>query len=70
METVMPKHYDETGNMPNNSKSNRSGKLSDTDSGSKGSNKGATGGLTKSNEMRSDVTKTPNTKNMYPDGLA
>ncbi len=66
----MPRHYDETGNMPNNSKSNRSGKLSDTDSGSMGSNKGATGGLSKKSDMRADVVKTPNTKNMYPNGLA
>lgn len=66
----MPRHYNETGNMPNNSKSNRSNKLSDTDSGSMGSNKGATGGLVKSDEMRSDVTSKPSSKNPYPDGMA
>ena len=32
------------GNMPNNSKKNRSANLSDTDSGSMGSNHGKTGG--------------------------
>ena len=55
------------GRMPNESKS---GKYSDTDSGSMGSNHGATGGLKKSNEMRADVVKKPSTKNPYPDGMA
>ena len=64
----MPK--DKYGNMPNNSSGNRSGRMSDTDSGKGGSNHGATGGLKKSSEMRSDVTKTPTTKTMYPNGLA
>lgn len=35
-----------------------------------GTNTGKTGGLKKSNEMRSDVTATPSHKNMYPNGLA
>lgn len=64
----MPK--DNYGNMPNNSKKNRSGTLSDTDSGAGGSNKGASTGLKKSNEMRADVTKQPSNKNQFPNGLA
>lgn len=60
---------DKNANMPNNAPKNRSAG-GDADSGSMGSNHGATGGLKKSNEMRADVTKTPNTKNMYPKGLA
>lgn len=54
--------------MPNSGKGRT--KHSDTDSGSKGSNHGATGGLNKSNEMRSDTTKTPSTTNRYPNGMA
>ncbi len=61
----MKKKY---GRMPNAGK--KSGNYSDTDSGSMGSNKGATGGLNKSSEMRADVTKTPSTTNRYPNGLA
>ena len=58
------KHY----GMPNSGKGG--GKHSDTDSGAGGSNKGATGGLKKSSEMRSDTTKTPDTTNRYPNGMA
>ena len=54
--------------LPNKSKG--SGKYSDTDSGSMGSNKGASTGLKKSTEMRGDVTKQPSNKNLYPNGLA
>ncbi len=57
------------GGMPNNSKKG-STKYSDTDSGSMGSNKGASTGLKKSSEMRADVTKQPSNKNPYPNGLA
>jgi hypothetical protein len=60
---------DKYGNMPNNSKKG-STQHSDTDSGKMGSNHGATGGLKKSNDMRADVTKTPDNKNPYPRGLA
>ncbi len=60
---------DKYGNMPNNSKKG-STKYSDTDSGSMGSNKGASTGLKKSSEMRADVTKQPSNKNPYPNGLA
>ena len=35
-----------------------------------GTNKGASGGLKKSDEMRADVTKSPTTTNRYPRGLA
>ncbi len=35
-----------------------------------GSNKGASTGLKKSDEMRADVTASPSNKNPYPDGLA
>lgn len=34
------------------------------------SDHGKTGGLRKSNEMRSDVTKSPTTKHPYPHGMA
>ena len=54
--------------MPNSGKSGT--KHSDTDSGSMGSNKGASTGLKKSDEMRADVTKQPSNKNPYPNGLA
>jgi len=51
--------------MPNSgSKSHAAG------SGKSGSNTGKTGGLKKSNEMRSDVTKTPSSPNHFPNGLA
>lgn len=42
----------------------------DADSGSMGSNKGASTGLKKSNDMRADMTKQPSNKNPYPNGLA
>lgn len=48
--------------MPNEGKKSKSGSM--------GSNKGASTGLKKSNEMRSDVTKAPSNKNPYPNGLA
>lgn len=57
---------EQNARMPNKSNA----KYSDTDSGSRGANHGATGGLKKSNEMRSDVTKTPDTTNRYPRGLS
>ena len=53
--------------MPNKSVST---KFSDTDSGSMGSNHGSSTGLKKSNEMRSDVTKAPDNRNPYPNGMA
>lgn len=59
--------YGKNSRMPN---SKGGTKHSDTDSGAMGSNKGATGGLKKSNEMRADVTKKPTTTNRYPNGLA
>ena len=43
---------------------------SDTDSGSGGSNHGASTGLMKSNEMRADVTNQVSNDNPYPDGMA
>ena len=64
----MTKHYG-SNSMPNSGKSSGANR-SDTDSGSMGSNKGATGGLKKSDEMRADVTKKPTTTNRYPHGLA
>ena len=63
----MAKNYGNS-RMPN--KSSGGGKHSDTDSGSMGSNHGASTGLRKSNEMRSDTTKAPSNKNRYPNGLA
>ncbi len=48
--------------MPNDSKGNSPKKS--------GTNTGATGGLKKSSEMRSDVTKTPTHPNHFPNGLA
>lgn len=56
------------GNMPNNSKGNRSSKLSDAGPG--GTNQGATGGLRKENPQRADVTAKPTTTNRYPNGLS
>lgn len=53
--------------MPN---AKGSTKHSDTDSGSMGSNHGATGGLKKSDSMRADVVAKPSTPNPYPNGLA
>lgn len=52
--------------------SNNSGK-SDTDSGSMGSNKGATTGLKVTppgSGIRSDTKKSPTTTNRYPNGMA
>lgn len=49
--------------MPNEGKA-KSGKMM------YGTNKGATGGLKKSSEMRADVVKTPTTTNRFPEGLA
>lgn len=46
---------------------------SDTDSGSMGSNKGATSGLKVTppgSGLRSDTKKQPSTTNRYPNGLA
>lgn len=54
--------------MPNKSKSGKG--YSDTDSGSMGSNKGASTGLKKESSQRADVTAKPGTKNPYPNGLA
>ena len=55
--------YPHNSKMPNEGKAKSSG-------GMVGTNKGATGGLKKSSEMRSDVTKTPDTKNLFPEGLS
>lgn len=51
--------------MPNSGKGSMSG-----GGGMSGSNTGKSGGLKVSNEMRSDTTKKPTTKNRYPNGLA
>ncbi len=64
----MPEHYGKDARMPNKAKT--SGKYSDTDSGSMGSNKGASTGLSKKSDMRADVTKAPSNKNPFPDGMA
>ena len=58
-----------SNSMPNSGKASGANR-SDTDSGSMGSNKGATGGLNMSSEMRADVTKKPTTTNRFPKGLA
>ncbi|MGI9251141.1 MAG: hypothetical protein ACR2PR_08085 [Pseudohongiellaceae bacterium] len=64
----MPKGKGYGGKMPND-KMGKGGSMS-PGSGKMGSNHGMSTGLKKSNEMRSDTMKTPNTKNMYPNGLA
>ena len=53
--------------MPNSSKSSS---YSDTDSGAKGSNHGATGGLRQEGGLRPDTLAKPSTTNRYPKGLA
>lgn len=58
-------------NMPNSGKGG--GKHSDTDSGSMGSNHGATSGLKVTppgSGIRADTKKSPTTTNRYPNGLA
>lgn len=53
--------------MPNQSKST---KHSDTDSGSMGSNHGASTGLRQETGLRSDTLKQPSNKNPFPNGMA
>ena len=54
--------------MPNSKKGGT--KHSDTDSGSMGSNHGATTGLRQENKLRPDTLKSPSTDNRYPNGMA
>ena len=59
----MAMKYGSHSKMPNEGKAKSGG-------GMKGTNTGATGGLKKSSETRSDVTAKPNTKNLFPEGLS
>lgn len=61
------KHKYSGSRMPNQSKS---GKYSDTDSGSMGSNHGASTGLRKEDKIRADTLRAPSNKNLFPNGLA
>ena len=56
------------GRMPNSSKGRT--RHSDTDSGSMGSNHGATGGLRREAGTNQGATKKPTTTNRFPNGLA
>lgn len=58
---------DKYGKMPN---SKGSSKSSDADSGKMGSNHGKTGGLRQEAGTNQGAMDKPNTKNMYPNGLA
>lgn len=55
--------------MKGSSKMPNEGGKSSGASGSK-TNTGSCSGLKKSNEMRSDVTKAPSSKNPYPKGMS
>ncbi len=64
----MAKHKYDGGRMPNEKKGGMN--YSDTDSGSMGSNSGASTGLRKEDKIRPDTLKAPSNKNPFPNGMA